>query len=65
MTKYIILVIIFFLFLGQGYSQEIDILSKRQSDSIYLKSMKADGVKIISIRDNKYKVWTKNQELEK
>ncbi|MCI9844515.1 proline iminopeptidase-family hydrolase [Flavobacterium pectinovorum] len=59
MRKYIFLVAIFFLFLENSLSQETDIQTKRQSDSIYTNAIKARGVKIIPIRNKKYKVWTK------
>lgn len=62
MRNYRLLLILFFLFLENGYSQETDVLTKRQSDSIYIKAMKADGVKIISIRDKKYKVYNRENE---
>jgi len=59
MRKHAFLLIIFFLFLENGLSQETDIQTKRQRDSIYTNAIKAKGVKIIPIRNKKYNVWTK------
>jgi len=59
MGKYSLIVVFFFLFIQNGFSQETDIESERLNDSVYLKAIKANGVKIITIRNQKYKVWTK------
>jgi len=59
MKKYSILLVFFFLISGDVFSQETDLQSKRLKDPEYAKAMAADGVKMISIRNQKYKVWTK------
>ncbi|RZJ71454.1 proline iminopeptidase-family hydrolase [Flavobacterium sp.] len=59
MRKFRILWVLLFLLSENGFAQETDILQSRQRDSIFVESRKADGVKIILVRDKKYKVWTK------
>lgn len=42
-----------------GFSQQMELGTKRLDDSSYVNAIRADGIKMIAIRNKKYKVWTK------
>ncbi|UKT65609.1 proline iminopeptidase-family hydrolase [Pedobacter mucosus] len=58
MIRYVMLWLSIFVF-QQGYSQPLELERKRLNDSSYVNAIKADGVKMVGIRNQKYKVWTK------
>lgn len=49
----------FLLVFQSGSSQSAGEKDERLSDTIYLNAIKSAGVKMVSIRNGKYKVWTK------
>jgi len=58
MIKYLIFLLCVFTF-QEGFSQKLELEAKRMNDSSYVNAMKADGVKMVDIRNKKYNVWTK------
>lgn len=57
MIKYFLLTIILSLSIIHAFSQTFD--KERLIDSIYINALNAKEARLISVRGNKYKVWTK------